>query len=184
MTTKPLATLLAALLVLSACSKEDEVLSEPEPDVVEEMTITPTTTLPPTTTTIDYETLEQFLGYLDGFQPKSVVASRPKPPTPPPVVVTTPPPPGPAGTPSPAQWVVLRLCESSHNYAAVSRTGKYRGAYQFDQATWNSVVPAHFVGVDPATASPADQDAAALALWQSRGWQPWPQCGLKAAAAA
>lgn len=77
-------------------------------------------------------------------------------------------------------WAALRRCESSGNYSAVSRTGKYRGAYQFSRATWDSVARSNYprlVGVDPAAASPADQDAMALALYRSSGSRPWPHCG-------
>jgi len=46
----------------------------------------------------------------------------------------------------------LRMCESTDNYQAVSPSGTYRGAYQFDQPTWNGVAERHFpwlVGMDP-----------------------------------
>ena len=82
--------------------------------------------------------------------------------------------------PDPAEWGALRECESHGNYAITSRTGKYRGAYQFDRSTWNSVAERHaprLVGVDPAAAAPADQDAMALALYSERGARPWPHCG-------
>jgi hypothetical protein len=82
--------------------------------------------------------------------------------------------------PSPSQWAALRRCESSGNYSALNPSGRYRGAYQFDRPTWNSVASRHaphLVGADPAAASPADQDAMALALYRSRGAQPWPHCG-------
>jgi hypothetical protein len=96
-----------------------------------------------------------------------------------------PPPPRPApgtrsGGPSAGQWAALRQCESSGNYRATNPSGRYRGAYQFDQSTWNSVASRrapHLVGVDPAAASPGDQDAMARALYASRGAQPWPVCG-------
>jgi len=87
--------------------------------------------------------------------------------------------------PTAAQWEALRWCESGGRYDAVSpaSTGyRYRGAYQFSQATWDWVArganPA-LVGVDPAGANPADQDAQALALWNLRGWSPWPSCGAQ-----
>jgi hypothetical protein len=82
--------------------------------------------------------------------------------------------------PSDEKLYQLRVCESSDNYAAVSAGGTYRGAYQFNQSTWNGVASRHYphlVGVDPATASPADQDAMARALYSERGAQPWPHCG-------
>jgi hypothetical protein len=82
--------------------------------------------------------------------------------------------------PSASQWEALRQCESNGNYAITNPSGKYRGAYQFDRTTWNSVAERyapHLVGVDPAAASPADQDGMAYALWTERGAQPWPHCG-------
>ncbi len=77
-------------------------------------------------------------------------------------------------------WASLRRCESGGNYGAVSANGSYRGAYQFSRSTWNSVAARtrpHLVGVDPAAASPADQDAMALALYRASGSTPWPHCG-------
>ncbi|MFQ5558874.1 MAG: transglycosylase family protein [Acidimicrobiales bacterium] len=76
----------------------------------------------------------------------------------------------------------LRLCESTDNYRAISPSGTYRGAYQFDQTTWDGVATRHFdwlVGVDPVDAEPWWQDAMARALWSERGDQPWPVCGKK-----
>lgn len=90
-----------------------------------------------------------------------------------------------AGEPTPSQWAALRGCEASGNYGAVSANGRYRGAYQFSQATWDWIAgmttPA-LVGADPAAAGPADQDAMAVALWHRRGWSSWPHCGALAAA--
>lgn len=87
------------------------------------------------------------------------------------------------GGPSARQWRKLRDCESTNNYRAVSKRGTFRGAYQFNRKTWNSVAKRHnasLVGKDPASAAPADQDQMAYWLWSERGWQPWPQCGPKA----
>lgn len=67
----------------------------------------------------------------------------------------------------------IRACESGGNYGAVSSSGKYRGAYQFDQGTWESVGGSG----DPAAASPAEQDHRASILRQQRGSSPWPNCG-------
>ena len=64
--------------------------------------------------------------------------------------------------------------ESGGDYTITNPSGKYRGAYQFDRSTWNSVAGRYdpsLVGVDPAAASPADQDAMALALYGERGAQ-------------
>jgi hypothetical protein len=100
---------------------------------------------------------------------------------------TPPPPPPPArssttrsGGGSGGGWAALRQCESNGNYSAVNSSGRYRGAYQFDQPTWNEVAGRrfpHLVGVDPAAASPSDQDAMARALYDMRGAGPWPVCG-------
>lgn len=67
----------------------------------------------------------------------------------------------------------IRACESSGDYGAVSANGRYRGAYQFDQQTWQSVGGSG----DPAAASPAEQDARAARLRSERGSNPWPNCG-------
>ena len=67
----------------------------------------------------------------------------------------------------------IRACESSGNYGAVSADGLYGGAYQFDRQTWQSVGGSG----NPATASPAEQDARASLLWSQRGSNPWPNCG-------
>lgn len=77
------------------------------------------------------------------------------------------------GGPSYAQWAALRQCESSGNYQAVSASGLYRGAYQFDLSTWAGVGGSG----DPAMASPAEQDHRAQVLWSQRGASPWPVCG-------
>ena len=76
----------------------------------------------------------------------------------------------------------LRMCESTDNYRAISPSGLYRGAYQFDQPTWNDVAGRHYpwlVGVDPIDAEFYWQDAMARALWSERGSQPWPVCGRR-----
>jgi hypothetical protein len=81
------------------------------------------------------------------------------------------------------QLACFLACTRSHEsdtaggYQAVSPDGVYRGAYQFDQTTWNSVADsigrADLVGVNPASAGPADQDTLATALYEMRGNQPW-----------
>ena len=71
------------------------------------------------------------------------------------------------------KWEKMRFCESSDNYQALSRTGKYRGAFQFDFATWESVGGSG----DPAAASPSEQEARARELYARRGHDPWPVCG-------
>lgn len=68
----------------------------------------------------------------------------------------------------------LRWCESRGNYASVNRSGKYRGAYQFDRRTWAATGAP---GTDPAVAPGFVQDAAARRLYAARGRAPWPVCG-------
>jgi hypothetical protein len=73
--------------------------------------------------------------------------------------------------------------ESGGNYAAVSPNGEYMGAFQFSQPTWNSAAQAagrpDLVGVPPNTASKADQDTVAVALYAMDGERPWlgDRCG-------
>jgi len=75
--------------------------------------------------------------------------------------------------PSDAQWARLRECESGGDYTAVSASGRYRGAYQFDLRTWQSVGGSG----DPAAAPPAEQDLRARLLYEARGSRAWPHCG-------
>ena len=71
------------------------------------------------------------------------------------------------------KWEKLRFCESTDNYRATSPSGKYRGAYQFDFATWQTVGGTG----DPAASPPGEQDARARELYARRGDSPWPVCG-------
>lgn len=90
--------------------------------------------------------------------------------------------PFPSGTTA-AQWHKLRQCESTNNPKAVSVSGKYRGYYQFDQKTWDSIaqrIAPNFVGVKPDQAPPVIQHKMAHQLFVERGWKPWPSCGRKA----
>lgn len=64
-------------------------------------------------------------------------------------------------------------CESGGDPTAVSPDGQYRGKYQFDQQTWNSVGGSG----DPAAAPEAEQDQRAAQLHAQRGSSPWPVCG-------
>lgn len=80
------------------------------------------------------------------------------------------------------QLTTLRHCESSDNYESVSAGGRYRGAYQFDQGTWDAVAARNFpwlAGNDPADTEPWWQDAMARALYAERGASPWGQCGKR-----
>jgi hypothetical protein len=71
-------------------------------------------------------------------------------------------------------WAALRQCESGGNYSTNTGNG-FSGAYQFTQQTWNSVG----MSGSPASASPAQQDAAAQKLQAQQGWGPWPACSAK-----
>jgi hypothetical protein len=86
-------------------------------------------------------------------------------------------------TDSPTSTDAFLACTRAHEsdraggYGAISPGGTYRGAYQFDQTTWNGAATMagrpDLIGVDPATASSADQDLLATALHNARGNQPW-----------
>ncbi|MBS1879207.1 MAG: transglycosylase family protein [Actinobacteria bacterium] len=67
----------------------------------------------------------------------------------------------------------IAACESGGDPTAVSADGTYRGLYQFDQGTWESV-GGHG---DPAQASPAEQSYRAALLYSRSGSSPWPVCG-------
>lgn len=69
----------------------------------------------------------------------------------------------------------IRSCESGSNYGARSASGRYRGAYQFDRATFASVGGKG----DPAAASPAEQDRRARILYAKRGGSAWPVCAKR-----
>ena len=79
----------------------------------------------------------------------------------------------------------LRRGESRNNYWSVSRTGKFRGAFQFSQGTWNGVMIRYglpvYVDVPPEWGHPTVQDRAALLLYRERGWKPWPTIGRRCA---
>jgi hypothetical protein len=72
----------------------------------------------------------------------------------------------------PAVLKRIAQCESGGNPRAISRTGRYRGKFQFDQPTWEA---AGGIG-DPAAAPESTQDRIALALYRKRGTAPWPNC--------
>lgn len=66
----------------------------------------------------------------------------------------------------------IARCESGGDPTAVSASGRYRGKYQFDLATWRSIGGTG----DPAAAPEADQDALATKLLARDGKTPWPRC--------
>jgi hypothetical protein len=67
----------------------------------------------------------------------------------------------------------IGACESGGDPTAVSSDGSYRGKYQFDYGTWESVGGSG----DPAAAPEAEQDYRAALLYAQSGSSPWPVCG-------
>jgi len=67
----------------------------------------------------------------------------------------------------------IAACESGGDPTAVSSDGSYRGKYQFDYGTWESVGGSG----DPAAASETEQDYRAALLYSQSGSSPWPVCG-------
>lgn len=67
----------------------------------------------------------------------------------------------------------IAQCESGGSPTAVSPDGTYRGKWQFDYGTWQSVGGSG----DPAAASEQEQDYRAGLLYQRSGSAPWPVCG-------
>jgi len=86
----------------------------------------------------------------------------------------------PAGTATasaPAGGTLERIagCESGGDPRAVSPDGLYKGKYQFNKQTWQSVGGSG----EPHHASEAEQDKRAAILYSQRGAQPWPTCGYR-----
>jgi hypothetical protein len=77
------------------------------------------------------------------------------------------------GTAVSGALAAIAACESGGDPTAVSADGTYRGKYQFDQQTWESVGGTG----DPAAAPEAVQDALAARLQAQQGSSPWPVCG-------
>jgi Transglycosylase-like domain len=67
----------------------------------------------------------------------------------------------------------IGACESGGDPTAVSSDGTYRGKYQFDYGTWESMGGTG----DPAAASESEQDYRAALLYAASGSSPWPVCG-------
>lgn len=67
----------------------------------------------------------------------------------------------------------IASCESGGDPTVVSSDGSYRGKYQFDYGTWESVGGQG----DPAAAPEAEQDYRAALLYSRSGSSPWPVCG-------
>jgi len=67
----------------------------------------------------------------------------------------------------------IAACESGGDPTVVSSDGSYRGKYQFDFGTWESVGGSG----DPAAAPEQEQDYRAALLYSQSGSSPWPVCG-------
>lgn len=67
----------------------------------------------------------------------------------------------------------IAACESGGDPRIVSADGSYRGKYQFDFGTWESVGGSG----DPAAAPEDEQDYRAALLYARSGSSPWPVCG-------
>jgi hypothetical protein len=67
----------------------------------------------------------------------------------------------------------IAACESGGDPTAVSADGTYRGKFQFDYGTWESVGGQG----DPAAAPEAEQNYRAAVLYSRSGSSPWPICG-------
>jgi hypothetical protein len=193
------AVITATVLVVGAQGDDEsvstiEAVSSVPSDTAEAVAKLPepttTSTSTTTTTTIDLGPPCQWNAAVLAFDP-TCVAPPPPPPKPKPKPKPAPPPapvieqpaepsPSPTGDRIWDHLASIRACESGGNYGIVSSSGKYRGAYQFSQTTWNSIARiagrGDLVGVDPASASPGDQDAMAYALYVNSGPGQWPQC--------
>jgi hypothetical protein len=66
----------------------------------------------------------------------------------------------------------IAQCESGGDPTAVSSSGQYRGKYQFDRQTWESLGGTG----DPAQAPESEQDRRAAQLYSQRGGAAWPNC--------
>ena len=131
---------------------------------------TATTSAPVTTTTTEQAARTASI-VKTSTAPKTVAPAPP---------VTSPPAPPPVASPGPSDAAFLaciRIRESHNDYTAVSASGNYRGAYQFNQPAWDSTARhagrGDLVGRLANTVAPADQDAIALDLYHWQGSKPW-----------
>lgn len=72
-------------------------------------------------------------------------------------------------------WTALARCESGGNPTSRSKTGRYTGAFQFSNATWQSL------GYSGSAADhPYDVQLEGAQRLQARsGWGQWPRCARK-----
>jgi hypothetical protein len=78
-------------------------------------------------------------------------------------------------------FACVRHHESRGDYGAINRGSGAAGAYQFMPTTWSNAARAFgrvdLSGVNPAAASPADQDAVAHYVYSTQGARPWAGSG-------
>ena len=79
---------------------------------------------------------------------------------------------GSRSTALPQILVRIAECESGGDPTALSRSGRYRGKYQFSMSTWSQMGGEG----DPADAPEWLQDRIALKLYRRAGTSPWPNC--------
>ena len=80
--------------------------------------------------------------------------------------------PAPSAAPDSVAAHLARIAQCESGGDPTLANGQYRGKYQFDLATWQSVGGTG----DPAAAPEAEQDRRAAMLYAQRGWAPWPVC--------
>lgn len=84
------------------------------------------------------------------------------------------------GTSGACDLDTIKARESGNNYGAVSASGKYRGAHQFDRPTWHGAAIRagypEWADTPVNEVPPAVQDAVAAQLYSERGSQPWSVC--------
>lgn len=126
-----------------------------------------------------------YLEVVNGSSALIALQTAPPPPAPEPEPEPAPAP-APAWTPAPTVrsggngdfLSCVRNRESGGDYTIHNTGGSgASGAYQFLPGTWNSIAGSSgrgdLVGMDPASATPADQDAMAQALYAQQGSSPW-----------
>jgi hypothetical protein len=78
-------------------------------------------------------------------------------------------------------FACVRHHESRGDYGVINRGSGAAGAYQFMPTTWSNAARAFgrvdLAGVNPAAASPADQDAVAHYVYSTQGARPWAGSG-------
>lgn len=80
--------------------------------------------------------------------------------------------PAPKARAASAELERIAQCESGGDPTAVSKSGRYRGKFQFDRPTWRRVGGTG----DPAAAPEAEQNRRAAILYARSGPAAWPNC--------